>query len=143
MAKEIIRIMRFSAVGLLATLVHACVYAALVAMTEVLPLMANAIAFAAAVGMSFFGHAFWTFNHGMAQQVRRNISRPLGRFLAVSITTLALSNFLVYTVTEGFGLHPLLAIIPMISIVPVSTYLLLKLWVFVPCFRSQEVKNEL
>jgi putative flippase GtrA len=141
MVRELIRIMRFGVVGILATVVHACVYAGLVGATQVFPLAANALAFTAAVGIAFLGHTFWTFGRAGNFAGLGALRQPLGRFLTVSLTSFVLNNVVVYAVADIFRLDPLFAVIPMIIVVPVLTYLFLRLWVFAPRVCAQSAEN--
>jgi putative flippase GtrA len=127
------RIGRFAIVGVLATLLHSAVYSLLITVTPIAPLLANLLAFASALSMSFFGHQRWTFKEAGERAVAHGGSvAHFGRFFLTSVLGLALNSAAVYVVVNGLGLEPIYAVVPMLFVVPPITFICMKLWVFAP-----------
>ncbi|TVQ34832.1 MAG: GtrA family protein [Wenzhouxiangella sp.] len=127
LGREVLRLARFGAVGLSATLVHAGVYAALTGLALTAALTANFVGYGCAVLVSLIGHSRWTFSgHG---QDEREPGLAM-RFIVTSLTSLGLNTLLVWLVVHQAELHPLWALPGMVLIVPLLTYLLMKHWVF-------------
>lgn len=127
---ELLRIIRFGLVGGLATLVHASVYAGLAGSEIVAPLIANLIAFAVAVSVSFIGHLYWTFHDHAAGYSAAERGRALGRFIVTATIGLGLNSCFVWLVVDVLRLSPLMAVIPMVTLSPAVVYLLGKHWAF-------------
>lgn len=116
---------RFGSVGLAATAVHAGVYAALVAVASAPPQSSNFIAFAIAFVVSFLGHHHFTFR-GRS----RSAGRAAVRFLVVALAGYALNAGFVALTTQKLAKPPLVAVLFMLFVTPVVTYVLAKLWAF-------------
>jgi len=123
--RELCRVARFGAVGLVATVVHWLVTVALTESLQLAPLMANAAGWGAAVAVSFTGHWYVTFGDHGGPLVRSGI-----RFLGVSALGFAANSAL-------FG--ALVAVNPALyafwlgltlALVAIMTYLLSNLWAF-------------
>ncbi|MEL7349081.1 MAG: GtrA family protein [Pseudomonadota bacterium] len=80
------RIMRFGAVGIAATLTHLGVLFGLVELAGVAPSLANPIAVALAVPVSYFGHYHLTFGATQAH------GQTMMRFAVVALSTLVVSQ---------------------------------------------------
>lgn len=117
---EAATLIRFSVIGLLATLVHLGIAAiVLTCMNEAL-FLANLLAFIVAVNVSFFGHRFFSF--------RRNGN--FSRFFIITLSGFAFNNIILsglvyFELTEG-----LLAITISTLCVPFMVFLLSRFWVF-------------
>jgi putative flippase GtrA len=61
--RELLTLFRFGIVGVMATAVHIFVVWVLLNHTHLATLIANALAFLTAFGVSFSGHYFWTFQN--------------------------------------------------------------------------------
>ena len=120
---------RFLLVGVAATVVHVLVYAGAVEYLALRPLVANALRFAVAVQVSFFGHRRWTF---------RAASGSRGRFWAVAILGFAVNSLFVRLVTVNLGLAYYWAIPLIGGVTPVLTFTLSKLWAFRPLIATPE-----
>jgi putative flippase GtrA len=116
---------RFGSVGLAATAVHAGVYAGLVALAAVPPQLSNLVAFAVAFAVSFLGHHHFTF-----RGQRRSAAGAAVRFFVVALAGYALNAGFVALTTEKLGQPPLVAVLFMLFVTPVVTYVLAKLWAF-------------
>ena len=112
--------LRFAAVGAGATLVHIAVAGiVLSAAPSINAFMANAIAFAVAFFVSFFGHRHVTFGRS---------GSPL-RFLLVAVGGFALNNLLVAGLLT-LSASKFTAILVATCAVPVITYLASRFWAF-------------
>lgn len=116
------QIPRFLGVGGVATAAHFAVALAVNAMLDPGPLLANCCGFAIAVLISYAGHTRLTFGI----YVRRAVHFP--RFLLVSVSGLALSSFIAWYSVEKLGMPFALAMLAIAALVPILTFLALKLW---------------
>ncbi len=117
---------RFGIVGLGATLVHVLVYAGLIELLGMQPLLANTLGFAAGVNVSFVGHRHWTFGGAGAGGARR----ALPRFWVVALFGFALNSLVVQLVTGTAGLSYYWSIPLIAGITPLATFALSKFWAF-------------
>ena len=113
---------RFGAVGIVATSVHVAVGLGLEKGAGVPPFWANLVAFACALGVSFFGQTRLTFS-GSARG-----ARSFARFTTVAVSGLAMNQAIVWLVTSVFGGPYELALAIIIATVPAATFLALKFW---------------
>ncbi|WP_018274106.1 GtrA family protein [Teredinibacter turnerae] len=119
----IIQLAIFGVVGVSATLTH--YFVALLSHERALvPLyLANILGYCAAVAISFFGHGKLTF--------RRELDLGVFlRFVVVSITTLAVSELLLFIMETWLVLSHRISLAVVVCTIPVITFLLSKLWVF-------------
>ena len=120
----------FATVGLVATGVHALAYALLGGMAFISPLLANFLAFLLAFVFSYVGHFKITFAKEMEG---RSLHRSFGiqlRFFLVALLGLGLNSLAVWLTTDVLELHYLLAILPMVFLVPLATFGLSRVWAF-------------
>jgi putative flippase GtrA len=115
----------FGAVGAAATATHVVVALALHQYGGMSPLSANVGGYTAAVLISYFGNSVLTFRKPAAN------GRQFGRFVVVSLAALALNQLLVFLLTETLRLPFAIALVPVVVIVPIFTFVLSKLWAFV------------
>lgn len=115
---------RFGAVGIVATLVHLGVAWLVHRLGGAAPLTANAAGFATAFAFSYLGHFYWTFGQRMGHPVR------LPRFMGVSGVGFALTNLITWGVTTGIGQRFEIALALILFAVPLTTWLLSRLWAF-------------
>ena len=120
---------RFGVVGLLATAVHAGVYMATVKPLLLTPLPANFAGFGCAFLLSFLGHRHWTF---AAQAAGTSTVRSLPRFLATSLLGLGSNTFLTWLLTEYFKLPAESALLGILFVTPLLTFICSKYWAFAP-----------
>ncbi len=81
---------------------------------------------------SFFGHFYWTFSDQTIAESEKN-SLPyaaFARFAVVAVTGLCLNSLAVWYVVYRLNLPYGYAIVLMVTIVPLSTFLLSKFWAF-------------
>jgi putative flippase GtrA len=88
------------------------------------PFWANLCAFATAVLVSYFGNLIWTF--GMAEE---GLGR-LPRFVALALCGLVANQAIVFAVVDVAGWSYRLALVIVVLLVPVLTYLASCRWVF-------------
>ncbi|WP_339067424.1 GtrA family protein [Teredinibacter turnerae] len=119
----IVQLAIFGVVGVSATLTHYFV-ALLSHERALLPLyFANILGYCAAVAISFFGHGKLTF--------RRELDLGVFlRFVVVSITTLGVSELLLFIMETWLVLSHRISLAVVVCTIPVITFLLSKLWVF-------------
>jgi len=120
------KIARFAIVGVVATLVHAAVYAVVSASATLDPQFANVLGFVVAVFISYLGQRFWTFSH---VKITREFTTS-AKFLASSFLSLALNAIWVYLFTEQLALPPVYAIIGIVCFTPLVIFATLNFWVF-------------
>ncbi len=120
---------RFGIVGILATLIHVALYVALVETTGVHPSWSNTIAFVIAFSVSFIGHFHWTFATP-ANAGQRPWGRPLLKFVLVALFGFLLNALAVYIVTDVAQISYLYATVFMMTVTPISVFVLSKLWAF-------------
>jgi len=117
-------LIRFGVAGLLATLTHVSVFVLLVEAFRLRPVVASAPAFLAAVGVSYVLNYRWTFTATGPHRV------TLPRFLLVSGAGLLLNLLITWLVVDLLGWWYGLALLAVILVVPLTTYLLSRFWVF-------------
>jgi len=122
--REVLLGMRFGAVGAAATLTHFLVLAFLLRLDALGPLLANAVAYVLALGVSFAGHHFWTFRS----------TAPLGhsfaRFFGASAAAFAVSSLLLELLIHQLRAPDALAAFISAASIPVITYAASRIWVF-------------
>lgn len=119
------QLFRFALVGGIATLVHYLVALALVGAIGVYP--ANLGGYAAAVGVSYFGHLRFTFR---VDPAGASHGRRVLRFVVVSLSGLLFSQAVLALGHAGVGLSPPLALAVAVVAVPVFTFIAQRTWVF-------------
>jgi putative flippase GtrA len=119
----------FVLVGAAATGCHVAAALAAQAALNLGPLVANLVGYVAAAGVSYLGNALVTFRRPVlsASQMRR--------FVVVSLTALALNQGIVFACVRGLGWPLALALVPVILVVPASSFVFAKVWAFQRPFR--------
>ncbi|MDH3473017.1 MAG: GtrA family protein [Rhodospirillales bacterium] len=115
---------RFAVVGGTATLSHLAVAVVLVEGPGLAPVLANFLAFCAAVLVSYLGNHSWTFG------ARGEHLLHFPRFAAIAVTGLALNQAIVYTMVEVVGADYRLALVVVVLVVPALSFALNRGWVF-------------
>ena len=114
----------FAVVGFTATAIN---YVAALAARHLLGLAAmpaGVAGYAAAVGISYFGNSLLTFR-------RPAMHGPqFARFAVISLIGLAINLGLVFVGTHTLGWPLWKALIPVVLIVPASTFVMAKFWAF-------------
>jgi putative flippase GtrA len=114
----------FAVIGITATALN---YVAALTAQDLLRLSslpAGVVGYAAAVGVSYFGNSLLTFR-------RPAMHGPqFARFAAISLVGLAINLGLVFAGTHVLGWPLWKALIPVVLIVPASTFVMSKFWAF-------------
>ncbi len=118
------QVLRFGLVGVMATIVHMSCVIILVEQVSMPPLIANIFAYLLALNVSFWGHRHFTFNH------RAPIRNTLGRFLLVSGAGFAFNESLFFVFLHWFNHYYPVALMLTLTLTPLLTFVLGKLWVF-------------
>lgn len=117
------QVLTFGLVGVLATLIHYTIALFCIERLFIAPLLANVIAYATAVTVSYLGHSALTFKKS------RTKSNAV-KFLTVSLLALALSQLVLHFLTIYTALgHRLIFMIVVFSI-PALSFVLNKYWVY-------------
>lgn len=117
---------RFGVVGVAATALHVALVLLLVEGPGVPPLSANALAFCAALALSYFGNHGWTF----AASGRHR--RHFPRFAAVALAGLALNQGIMAVAVAGLGLDYRIGLAVVVAVVPALSFLANRAWAFGP-----------
>lgn len=115
---------KFSAVGVLATLLHLAISLNLVHFVGVPAQRANLIAFGFALVVSFVGNYFWTFRSS------RSYFASIVRFAAVSGTGYFASAAIIATLARLSSLPPEVQLIAAAAAFPVISYIASRLWIY-------------
>jgi putative flippase GtrA len=118
------QLIRFAGVGGLATVLHVAVALLVQHALPVSAQAANFAGFCAAVTLSYFGHARFTF------QVGAQSGGQFLRFVATSLLGLATSSSTVWLITTKLGFSFWVAMVVVAAAVPLMTYIAMRYWVF-------------
>lgn len=122
--KELLTLVRFSAVGALATLLHFVVALLLLWNLSITLQLANMMAFLCALAFSFLGHRHFTFRS------QRAVLTSGTRFVVTAVTAYLCSAG-VLTMLEGWTTLPAeMQLLLAATVIPVTTYAAGRLWVF-------------
>ena len=116
--------LRFGLVGLTATIIHLSVAWVANSWFGASAYLANGIGFLTAFACSYLGHFYWTF----ARQSRHQ--RSLIRFLVVAGLGYAITNVIVWLVTDVAAQPFEFALLGILFIVPPTTGLISRVWAF-------------
>ncbi len=124
---------RFGIVGLTATAVYTIAFVFWIEAAGLAPLVANVAAFCVAVMVSFFGHFYWTFRPDRQSGVNSPSAQAgtaLPKFVVVALSGFLLNSLIVFLVVNVLALPYPYAIVFMVSIVPILTFAMNRLWAF-------------
>jgi len=114
----------FALVGVAATVCQVGVSIGAHALLGLPALAATVAGYGCAVGISYLGNSLLTFR-------RRALDGPqFVRFAVISASGLAVNLGVVWAATRGFGWSYPLAQVPVVLIVPASTFIMAKFWAF-------------
>lgn len=119
------QLIRFGIIGFCAAAVHTIIVVWLVKSFGFNPLIANIFAFLIAFNVSYVGHRYWSFAETNA---KHKIAIP--RFLLVAIISFILNEGLFYIFLNIFNFYYIAALLLVLIIVPIFTFVSSKLWVF-------------
>jgi putative flippase GtrA len=114
----------FALIGLAATCVHVIMALAARSALHLEPLAANFVGYGCAVGFSYIGNARLTFGRPAWD------AGQFSRFLLVSLLGLALNQAIVHLLVDRAGWPFWLALGPVVVLVPLLSFVLLKIWAF-------------
>ncbi len=124
------QVCRFGIVGLTAAAIHFSIVVCLVRADWLAPLVANIVGFMVSFQVSYWGHRLWTFNDNMT----------LHRVAFLKLLLVQIVNF---TANESLFYFFLLfnfpyevALLMVLTILPIFTFVSSKLWVFKPDISS-------
>ena len=116
--------LRFAVSGGFATATHVLVFIALVEWLSVRPVYSSGVAFVVALFVSYGMNYHWTFSVSGPHRVM------LPKFAAVAVLGLFLNLGITYSVVDLAGYWYGYALLLVVLIVPLMTFVLSKLWVF-------------
>ncbi len=125
-------VFRFIIIGLLATVTHFMLAVSLVELLLLPVLWANWAGFICASAVSYCGHYFWTFSSSAKHHV------ALLKFAVLGLLGFLLNGVLVSITVDIFLWPYVLGILLAVSLVPVMTFFVSKLWVY---RRYREVRE--
>ncbi len=119
---------RYGAVGLLCSAVYSLAYMGLAApLPDGWEVAAVPPAFCLGLAIGFFLHRDWSFQGRTAP--RRRMSQPF-RFVTIQMLGLTLNCLFTAIVTIGLRLPDWMALIPCLTLTPMTTFLFHRHWVF-------------
>jgi putative flippase GtrA len=119
------QILSFGLVGVAATFAHVALAWLLIDAAALNPYFANFLGACAAFGVSFFGNAGWTFD------TDRPLWSSARRYIFVTLTSFVMTSAIL-AVTRHYGWPTYIYVGLVLALVPVTTFLLAKLWAFSP-----------
>jgi putative flippase GtrA len=118
------QVSKFGMTGIIATIVHSLVLVVLVEFGGWAPTPANLVAFLSAAVVSYTGNYYWTYDSN------RDHRHSIWRFVFVALIA-ALMNYLIFTLmVDQWNAHYLLALVVVITIVPLFSFTVQRYWVF-------------
>jgi putative flippase GtrA len=122
--EQLIQIARFLTVGTLAAAVHFSMVVMLVQFYNYAPLIANVGGFVVSFQVSYWGHRWWTFSETEISHREAYL-----KLVMVQIANFGLNEMLYYFLLS-FHLPYQLALLIVLAILPVFTFVTSKFWVF-------------
>ena len=117
---------RFAIVGILSTLIHSGVYLSTLNILKLNAQLSNMVGFGVAFIASYVGQRFWTFREVKIKNKRRSQFK----FLISASFSYLLNSLWVFVVEVAFKISPKYAIVGIVFITPLITFIVLKMWVF-------------
>lgn len=118
------QIVRFGVVGLIAAGIHFTTVVSVVQLTGMKPLLANVFGFMVSFQMSYWGHRKWTFHE--TETLHRE---ALPKLLCVQLINFAANESLFYVFLSLHLPYPV-ALLIVLTVLPVFTFISSKWWVF-------------
>ncbi|WP_412024986.1 MULTISPECIES: GtrA family protein [Burkholderia] len=116
------RLIRFGVSGLGSTALHALIAAAMFALFDATPVVANATAFACSTTFSYLANTLWSFSSPVTWG-------NFVRFLAVALAGLVVTMLLAHG-TETLRLARAWSVVAVVLCVPPVTFVLHRLWTY-------------
>lgn len=121
------QMVRYGLTGGFVTAFAAAIYWVTATFFGVAPLLANVLAYAAAVALGYVLHSKWSFKgHGR----RDNLARTTSRFFLVSLVSFGLNSLFVWVLTGPLDGPTWWPVVPMLFVTPLVTFTLNRRWVF-------------
>lgn len=121
---QLTQVAQFLTVGSLAAAVHFGMVVLLVQNFNYAPLIANVGAFVVAFQISYWGHRFWTFS---TTEISHREAYP--KLVMVQVANFGLNEILYYFLLS-FHLPYQVALLIVLAILPIFTFVTSKFWVF-------------
>lgn len=118
------QLFRFGVVGVIAAGIHFCIVVFLVQLFSLPPLVANIFGFFISFQVSYWGHRHWTFQ---GTETSHSVAFP--KLLLVQVINLAANETLFY-IFLSMHLPYQLALLIVLSVLPIFTFVSGKFWVF-------------
>ncbi len=125
-SEKILRIVKYLISGGSAAAVDLGLLYVFVSMFHMGHIVASALAFICAFGVSFSLQKFWTFNNRSVE----NIHGQMGMYFVVAIFNLALNTFLMYLFVDFGHLHYLVAQILAAGLIAIESFFAYKKIIF-------------
>ena len=119
----IYKLLRFSIIGALATLVHWSVVVFLYNTFSISPLIANFLGYLVAVIVSYYGHRTWVFL--ASDSIKTRV-----KYVSISLSALALQQLLIYISIDRILLRFEILMILILGITAIYSFLLMERWAF-------------
>lgn len=123
------QLIRFGLIGAVATATHVALFVILIEWLGIRSAGANVVAYLVASIVGYAGHSAWTFRLQRGN-ARRGAATTYVKFVLASLCGLGLNALVVYAIVELLEASYLYAIPFMATIVPLTVFLLNRLWVF-------------
>lgn len=120
----ILQVFRFCIVGLTAAVIHYSIVVELVQRLTLNPLIANVFGFIFAFQVSYWGHRLWTFNGTLALH-----RAAFPKLLLIQVTNF-IANEALFSIFLSWGLPYNVALLIVLAILPIFTFVSSKMWVF-------------
>lgn len=117
-------ISRFTLVGILASLTYLIASNILILGFSIDPALSSVGAYLLGMVVSFIGQSRFTFRVGKASPTQ------FYKFAALSAFGLLFSYASVVIVVDYLGHHPVWATLATVTVIPVASYIIMKIWVF-------------
>lgn len=114
----------FALIGLAATAVHVAIAFAVREAIDATALQANFAGYCAAVSVSYFGNARWTFRSDGLRAAQ------FVRFLVLSVSGLIANEAIIYLLVERLGWPFGGGLVVVVIVVPVLSFLAARAWAF-------------
>ena len=121
---EVITALKFSVVGVTATILHLLVALFLMGYYDFYPVIANFGAFLCAFVVSFLGNFHWTFRVDTSQRV------ALVKFFSVTMIAFVINNLLLIVLLNVANLPKQWVVVIAAMVIPFVTFISSRLWVF-------------
>lgn len=120
------RILRFGVVGIAATLTYAGATALSVEWLHLAPVPASILGQIVSTGVSYFGHAFYSF------RVKGDHRTFLWRFFVIGALTFTMNGAVTWLLTDKIGVSYRISVAIVTVLIPITNYLGNRFWVFLP-----------